>query len=268
MRQGRRACLIFAGKIIRKNKMKNFRLIRSGPQGASLNMELDEIIFRRYLADGVGTLRLYRWEKPSFTYGFRQAPESLLDLAACGTDGVEVAKRITGGGILFHDDEITYSFVCAKSDIGEPKRLLVDYRNICRFLVNFYESLGLRPGFAQEQPDFKYRSAPHEICSASHEKYDIVVSGKKIGGNAQKRNRQAIFQHGSIPCRINWDIASKYLKIPAAELAAGVTTLGNELSQLPAKDILEQKLIDAFSCVFKVNFTEEERFDREAGMVA
>lgn len=248
--------------------MKNFRLIRSGALAASRNMELDEIIFRRYLTDGVGVLRIYRWQKPSFTYGFRQSPESLLDLASCAADGVGVAKRITGGGLLFHDDEITYSFVCAKSDVQEPRNVFVDYRNICRFLIRFYESLGLRPVFAREVADFKFRCAPHEICSCAYEKYDIAINSKKIGGNAQKRNRQAIFQHGSIPCRINWDFASKYLKIPAAELADGVTTLGNELLRMPPRDILEQKLIDAFSCAFQVSFTEEVRFDYETGVVA
>jgi lipoate-protein ligase A len=248
--------------------MKEFRLIRSSSLGALRNMALDEIIYRRYLGDGVGVLRLYRFAKPAFTYGFRQEPKDLLDLAACSADGVEVAKRITGGGLLFHDDEITYSFVCAKSDTGEPKAVFVDYRSICRFLISFYESLGLHPGFAREHPDFEYKSAPHEICSAAHEKYDIVVSGRKIGGNAQKRNRQAVFQHGSIPCRINWEMASKYLKIPAVELSAGVTTLGNELITVPPREILEQKLINAFSSVFKVNFAEEERFDDEAGVVA
>ncbi|PIQ86932.1 MAG: lipoate--protein ligase, partial [Candidatus Omnitrophica bacterium CG11_big_fil_rev_8_21_14_0_20_43_6] len=200
-------------KILKRIKMKLFRLIRSGALGAAKNMELDERIFKRYLDDGVGVLRLYRWQAPAFTYGFSQDPGNLIDLEACATNGVEVVKRITGGGILFHDDEITYSFVCGKSDLGEPAGVFVDYPNICRFLMRFYESLGLHPVFALQEPDFKHRCAPHELCSASYEKYDIVIGKKKIGGNAQKRNRQAVFQHGSLPCRINWDLAAKYLKL-------------------------------------------------------
>ena len=89
--------------------MKHFRLIQSGALSALSNMALDEEIFKRYLADGVGVLRLYRWQAPSFTYGFSQLPQNQINLAACATDGVGVARRITGGGILFHDDEITSS---------------------------------------------------------------------------------------------------------------------------------------------------------------
>ena len=78
--------------------MKLFRLIRSGALSAASNMALDEKIFKRYLDDGIGVLRLYRWLAPSFTYGFSQEPQNHIDLAACLRDKVGVAKRITGGG--------------------------------------------------------------------------------------------------------------------------------------------------------------------------
>ncbi len=224
---------------------------------AASNMALDEKIFKRYLEDGVGVLRLYRWQKSSFTYGFSQIPESQIDLGACAADGMGVAKRITGGGIIFHDDEITYSFVGSKADLGEAQGVFVEYRNICGFLMRFYESLGLVPVFALETVGFKDRCAPHELCSASYEKYDIMIGGRKIGGNAQKRNRQAIFQHGSIPCRINWNFMRKYIKFLPEDLAAHVTALAQELKVVPEKDILEQKLIDAFARTFKVNFSND-----------
>ncbi|MFH0918482.1 MAG: lipoate--protein ligase family protein [Candidatus Omnitrophota bacterium] len=247
--------------------MKSFRLIRSGALSAASNMALDEKIYKRYLGDGVGTLRLYRWREPAFTYGFSQEPKNQIDLAACAIDGVGVAKRITGGGILFHADEITYSFVCNKSDVGEPQRVFVDYRNICKFLIRFYESLGLVAAFALEAIGFKDRFIPHELCSAAHEKYDLVIAGKKIGGNAQKRNRQVIFQHGSIPCRINWNFVRKYLKALPDDLSAYVTTLADELKLVPEKDILEQKLINAFSSVFDVEFSEEDQVSYETSLV-
>ncbi len=235
--------------------MKHFMLIRSGALSAAGNMALDEEIFKRYLENGIGVLRLYRWQAPAFTYGFSQDPQSRIDLGVCARDGVQVARRITGGGVLFHDHEITYSFVCSKSDLGEPQGVFVDYRNICSFLMRFYAALGLTAGFALSQAGFKERSAPHELCSVAHEKYDIVIGEKKIGGNAQKRNRQAVFQHGSIPCRINWDFARKYINSLPPDISRYVTTLADELSIVPEKEILEQKLIDAFADTFNVNFS-------------
>jgi len=246
--------------------MKTFRLIRSKPHTGAYNMALDQKIFTRYLEDGVPVLRVYRWSKPAFTYGVSQDPSDDLGLKRCASDGIEVVKRMTGGGILLHDDEITYSFVCSKSDVGEPKSVFVSYREICAFLIRFYGSLGLNASFALSTPEFKKNSAPSDICSASHEKYDIVINGKKMGGNAQKRARQAIFQHGSIPCSINWELIRKYLKNIPADIENGVTTLSGELKEVPDKNTLEDKLAEAFGKEFNVKFAEEDAALYEASV--
>jgi len=234
--------------------MKTFRLIRSPASSAAYNMALDEKILERYLEDGIGVFRVYRWEAPSFTYGFSQNPQDEIDLDKCASDGIQIAKRITGGGVLFHNDEITYSFVCSKEDVGEPESVFVAYRDICKFILRFYESFGLTPGFALQAENFKERCAVHQLCSASHEKYDIVIGGKKIGGNAQKRRRQVIFQHGSIPLSADLNFVRRYLHSLPDDISKSVTTLSEELRAVPQKDILEQKLINAFADTFNVKF--------------
>lgn len=247
--------------------MKSFRLIRSKASSAAHNMNFDEKIFNRYLDDGIGVFRVYRWEKPSFTCGFSQNPENEINLDKCASDGIQIAKRMTGGGIIFHNDEITYSFVCSKEDVGEPQGIFVAYRNICKFLIRFYESLGVSAEFALQARNFKERSAPHQLCSASYEKYDIVIAGRKIGGNAQKRKRRIIFQHGCIPLRVNWDFVRSYLNCLPDNISTYVTTLSDELKVVPEKNILEQKLIEAFSSYFGVKFIEEKESIYETCLV-
>lgn len=256
---------IYVGNLI-KQIMKTFRLIHSGSGSAAYNMALDAAIFSRYLEDGIPVLRLYSWQAPAFSYGFSQEPKNQIDLAACAIDGVGVAKRITGGGILFHDQELTYSFVCSKSDVGERQGVFVDYRNICKFLIRFYTALGLHSKFALEAENFNNHNTAHQLCSVAYEKYDIMINAKKIGGNAQKRNRQAIFQHGSIPYRVNWDLARKYVCSLPKDISTYVTTLSDELKVVPEKCILEQKLISAFSSVFNVKFIEEDQVLYETSM--
>lgn len=246
--------------------MPLFRLVRSLPGSAMRNMSVDERIFARYLEDGIPVFRVYRWQSPSFTYGVSQQPSSGLDLARCAADGIAIAKRMTGGGILFHHHELTYSFVCSKHDVGEPEGLLVSYRHICAFLIRFYASLGLSASFARDSAAFALRGAPHELCSASHEKYDIVINGKKIGGNAQKRGRRAVFQHGSIPLTVDWRFVRRYAPGLPSDIASGVTTLCDELPRVPGAEVLEQKLIDAFASAFGVDFTEEKESAYETGM--
>lgn len=246
--------------------MREFRLIRTPAASAAYNMSLDKRILERYLDDHLPVLRLYRWQSPSFTYGVSQLPEDGLDLTACLSDGVEVVKRMTGGGVLFHHDEITYSLVCDKRDIGEPPEVFVSYRQICGFLIAFYRSLGLEAGFALEAADFASHCVPHALCSASHEKYDIVIHGRKIGGNAQKRKRRVVFQHGSIPCSVDWGLVRRYLKEPPADMESGLTTLSAELGCLPDKGFLEEKLISAFAQSFGADFIHEDEHAFEAGL--
>lgn len=221
-------------------------------------MALDEEIFRRYLEDGIPTFRVYGWSAPSFTYGVSQDPEDDIDLKRCVLDGVQIAKRMTGGGVLFHHNEMTYSLVCAKEDIKEPLSVFVSYRKICAFLISFYRTLGLDASFALEAEDFKDRSAPHALCSASREKYDIVINGKKIGGNAQKRKKHAVFQHGSIPVSIDWDLQRRYLQSLPEDISNDVTTLSGELICVPDRRILEDMLIAAVAKEFDAEFIEEE----------
>jgi Lipoate-protein ligase A len=238
--------------------MKRSRLIRSPQADAMSNMALDEEMFHRYTEDGIPAFRIYGWESPSFTYGISQKPEDEIDIDRCALDGVGIAKRMTGGGVLFHHNEITYSLVCAKEDIGEPDGVFVSYRKICAFLISFYRSLGLDASFALEREDFKSRSAPHELCSASREKYDIVINGRKIGGNAQKRKARAVFQHGSIPISVDWALMRRYVPSLPKDISSGVTTLAEELGRVPDKRILEDMLIDAAAKEFNTQFTEEE----------
>ncbi|MFA5085615.1 MAG: lipoate--protein ligase family protein [Candidatus Omnitrophota bacterium] len=238
--------------------MRRFRLIRSGSADAIYNMALDENILRRYMEDGIPAFRIYGWRSPSFTYGVGQRPEDEIDIERCALDGIRIAGRMTGGGVLFHNNEITYSLVCAKEDIGEPDGVFVSYRRICSFLTSFYSSLGLNASFALEAENFKDLCAPHSLCSASREKYDIVINGRKIGGNAQKRKRRAVFQHGSIPISVDWNFVRLYLPSLPEDISSRVTALAEELNALPDKRVLEDMLINAVAEEFDTGFIEEE----------
>ena len=238
--------------------IRTFRLIRSKPAGAVFNMAVDRKMFERYLSDSVPVFRVYSWNAPSLSWGVSQKPGKDIDPHRCLVSGVETAGRMTGGGILFHSDELTYSFVCSNEDVKDPKGSLVSYRNICAFLIRFYKSLGLQASFACEDRDFNLNSAPSAFCSASHEKYDIMINGRKIGGNAQKRTREVVFQHGSIPVKIDWEPVFKCLDNFPLDIDSRVTQLSKELPVVPQRKILEEKLIAAFGDEFKVKFIEDK----------
>jgi len=180
-------------------------------------MALDEALLESFSAgSSPPTLRLYGWRPATLSLGRYQDAAADLDIAKCSADGVSVVRRMTGGGIIYHDDELTYSIVCSPADLGHVSGVKDGFRHLCAFLLATYHKLGLHAAFATEVDHggivLGARSA---FCFAGREHYDIVVHGKKIGGNAQRRKRNVIFQHGSIPLSSCVEKALRYLRAPA-----------------------------------------------------
>jgi lipoate-protein ligase A len=176
--------------------MTAFRLIESGACNAATNMAVDEAIFLCYQEHfSTPTLRLYGWSPASFSIGVSQDPRKL-------SLSHPFVRRPTGGGALFHDNELTYSFIASCSDLGLSLDVKESYAVITGFLIKTYAALSLEASFAK---DAMHKTAiiSHTIadyCLSRKEEYDIVIAGKKIGGSAQKRRKNIFLQHGSIPC--------------------------------------------------------------------
>ncbi|BDY11748.1 lipoate--protein ligase [Hydrogenimonas cancrithermarum] len=160
------------------------------------NMAVDEALLRSYRHGDAPIFRLYRWN-PALTFGRYSKPAEALDLDSMKKYGVEGVRRITGGGILVHGGDISYSIVLPAA-FAKRHGVKESYRLLCQFLIRFYEKLGLPAGFAAQE-GLPERRSP--ICLAGREAYDIVVGERKIGGNAQRHTRTAMLQHGSIPLR-------------------------------------------------------------------
>src|ERR1035438_5738432 len=98
--------------------MDTWRLIVSGPLDGVSNMAVDEALFSMFSPEvSLPVLRLYSWEPPAVSLGRFQIPDEVLNLEKCAAEGVMVVRRITGGGMIFHADELTYSIVCSPEQI-------------------------------------------------------------------------------------------------------------------------------------------------------
>jgi len=168
----------------------SFRLIRSGTLSARENMAIDKALFENFSQP---VLRLYTWEK-SFTFGISGDISELKDKEELQAYKENYAKRMTGGGILFHGNDLSYALILPTSFMGKLN-VKQSYEKICTFLLAFYSSVGLEALYAK---DTSVTISKNEFCQLGFEDYDILVQGQKMGGNAQRRSRDIIFQHGSI----------------------------------------------------------------------
>jgi len=101
--------------------MQTWRLIPLETNNAFMNMAIDEAILIARTAEKVpNTLRLYRWQPSTVSVGKNQNSDAEVYLDACKALGIDVIRRISGGGAVYHDfeGEVTYSIIAKTSDMG------------------------------------------------------------------------------------------------------------------------------------------------------
>ena len=229
--------------------MDTFRLIESGFCDAATNMAVDEALFLSYQKHiCLPTLRLYSWNPAALSIGYSQNPARLLNLELIKEKNIDLVRRLTGGGLLFHDNELTYSIVGAAEDFSTSKSIKESFEKITGFLIEAYQMLGARAKFSKVKT-----TSPHtvaEVCFARKEEYDILINNKKIGGNAQKRRHDIILQHGSIPLAFDKNKIESFLLDPRILDALEITT-ASEISKTKISfHSLAKTLIKAFAAYF------------------
>jgi lipoate-protein ligase A len=158
-------------------------------------MALDEALAETVRAGGAPFLRFYFWEPAALSLGRFQNLQTGLSTEAATVPRV---RRPTGGGGIWHADELTYSLGCRQDDLNTTG-VKASFEILCGFLVDAWRSLGWDAGFAKDVFRAGELGGFTPACFAGQEEYDILVAGKKLGGNAQRRERTTIFQHGSLP---------------------------------------------------------------------
>jgi len=231
-------------------KMLTWRLIDSRLSSAQWNMAVDEALLASFKENDRPILRLYRWEEPALSFGRFSNPKKTLDWEKIQTDNISYTRRMTGGGILVHGGDISYSLIVPRTFIG-GRNIKEGYRYLCSFLIRFYHHLGLDASFACDQ---QFTEKHSSVCLAGTEAYDIVIDGKKIGGNAQRHTRQAILQHGTVPLTL----AHEYFEALFLEdsgLSKAATLKGSHIDL--NEETLMGKLVEAFKETFNTTLCKD-----------
>lgn len=176
--------------------MESFRLIPYRHFDAYTNMALDEAIMENVRAGrSRPTVRFYGWTPSAISIGYFQGLHYEVNVAACRAAGVDVVRRLTGGGAVYHDTagEVTYSLIAPA--VLFPRDILASYQIICGYVVEALRALGLDASF---QPI-----------------NDIAVDGKKISGNAQTRRGGMLLQHGTVLYRV--DVETMFALLTVSE---------------------------------------------------
>jgi lipoate-protein ligase A len=179
------------------------------PHSAAMNMAIDEAL----LEDAtVPSIRFYRWHSPALSFGYFGRFRDV----AIYTRERELVRRWTGGGIVFHGDDLTYSIVIPIDDAAFAESSISIYEKVHHSLRNVLIADGERAKLAAETMPSVQRPAysaeamaakagtlnaqltGNKSCFANPVRSDVMIDGRKIAGAAQRRTRRGLLQQGSI----------------------------------------------------------------------
>jgi lipoate-protein ligase A len=167
----------------------NWLLLNSGKYDAAFNMALDEALLETVSQLGKPVLRFYGWTEPAATFGYFQK----FSEVGRATLLRPLIRRPTGGGIVPHDADWTYSAVFPPNHEWYSLSAIESYRRVHEWIQSAFAKLKV----ATELASCCKKSAPGE-CFAGYEKFDLLWHGKKIAGAAQRRNKCGLLIQGSV----------------------------------------------------------------------
>jgi lipoate-protein ligase A len=171
----------------------DWEIVEQAASSAEENMQWDAQLLKELGQKSKPILHLYEWERPSVTYGYFIRPETVLDLDEAKKRGLDLARRPTGGGVVFHLWDLAFSvLVPARSPLFSVETL-DNYR-----LINGVVQEMVSKWLGKEVELARMEEARSDFCMAGPTKYDVVMGGKKVAGAAQRKTRDGFLHQGTI----------------------------------------------------------------------
>jgi lipoate-protein ligase A len=232
---------------------KNWHLIIDRtPHKGSWNMAVDDYLFQSLGEEATTNLRFYRWEKPTVSIGRSQTAEKVVNLDFCRQNGIDIVRRITGGKLVLHHKEVTYSVCSSDTDIFSHK-LMDSYKLISEALNRGLQRMGIESHLAKETPsDYARGTMP---CFAQPARNEIEMNGNKIIGSAQKRTGKKFIQHGSIPIEKQAEQLISVSRSGKKESIVKMTSLSEALGKNVDFDWAVERFVTGMSDYFSVRLT-------------
>ena len=233
--------------------MSAWRLLRLETNDAFTNMAVDEAVVTARIAGLVpNTLRFYRWKPSTVSVGRFQDVFKEVNVENCRRHGVDIVRRITGGGAVYHDrdGEITYSVIVNEKELGFVD-VVSAYNVICNGLIEAAKILGIHADFHPGDP----KQCPN-----------VTISGRKISGSAQHHRRGVLLQHGTFLVDVDLEKMFRFLKVPWAKSFMDVliiaqkrlTSVQHELGSSVSTEEAYQALVRGFEKALKIQLVKGE----------
>lgn len=181
------------------------------PVSGALNMAIDEALLEW---SSLPTIRFYHWARPSISFGYFGRFQDVSEFEATH----DLVRRWTGGGIVFHGNDLTYSLVVPISDSARPRMSEEIYREVHVALRDALNQLNLGAEIVTQRP-----AAGSNACFASPVVADVMIADRKVAGAAHRRTKTGLLHQGSIQ---NVDLRPNLPQVFANRLSGRPETMG------------------------------------------
>ncbi len=219
-------------------------ILISPAAAASQNMAQDEALLVSLASRPRCVIHFYRWKYCSATYGYFIDPHKHLRIEGIQKWQLQLERRPTGGGIIFHQHDMAFSVLIPSKHPAFTLNILESYHVINTAVseaIKDFRKVAQRPALL---PDCSHANDRHclHFCMAKPTKYDIMIDGRKVGGGAQRRTKHGLLHQGSIS-----------LTMPSEEFLNDVLLLDTQVAAsmqhysypLLGSSVSEQELNDA-----------------------
>ncbi len=179
-------------------------------------MQQDQLLLDQMHEQDQPILHLYQWKNPSITYGHFIPVEKIIDLEKAQLKfGIDIARRPTGGGIIFHLFDYAFSFFLPSGNRMFSHHPIDNYAFVHQIVKKALLDL-----IEEKDMDLLYQnpedsSSSRFFCMAKPTIYDLMVGSKKLAGAAQRKKKQGYLHQGSIALvEPNLKLVSEILKQP------------------------------------------------------
>lgn len=168
---------------------ETWAFLESGAADPASNMAWDETLLEGSGRRRNPVFRSYDWTVPCATFGYFQHWAEV----SSWTDQRPLIRRPTGGGLVFHGADWTYSLAVPAAHPWHGLTAVESYQCLHRWIQAAFARLEVRTELAPCcQPEGPGR------CFIGAEKFDLLWQGRKVAGAAQRRNRFGLLIQGSI----------------------------------------------------------------------
>jgi len=226
--------------------MRVWRLLDTGRRSAAENMALDDVILECRARGLVpNTLRFLQFDPPAVLVGYHQSVEQEVRTGFCESMGIEINRRLTGGGAIFFDKKsLGWEIFASKSELGAYQPVAEVFERMCKGVILALRTLGI-------QASFRPRN-------------DIEVDGRKISGTGGTERDDAFLFQGTLLIDFDVDTMIHALRIPIEKLKdkeiksvkERVTCVRWELEHQPSLEEIKQALKKGFERAFKIRLIE------------